>query len=325
MKLIVQIPCFNERDTLAATVAAIPREIPGVTSVEILVVDDGSDDGTADVARSVGVDHIATHLRNRGLAQAFETGIEACLRLGADIIVNTDADNQYDGSCIPDLIAPILAARADMVIGDRNPGAMPAFSRSKRLLQRAGSRVVARLADAPRTDAFSGFRAYSRVAAQRIHVMSDFSYTVETLIHAGRSGMAIESVPVRTNAVTRPSRLASSSASFIAHQTRAMIRFWAMHRALSLFATLGAALVLIGMIPFVRFLWFFATGDGDGHVQSLIFGLALLVSGALVLMFALIADLIASNRRLIEKCLRLMPRDGADSREASASGDRERQ
>lgn len=313
VKLIIQIPCFNERDTLPATLASIPRDVPGISRVEVLVVDDGSTDGTADVARTHGADHVVSHLRNRGLAQAFETGLEACLNLGADIIVNTDADNQYDGSCIPDLIGPILAGRADMTIGDRDAGSMPEFSRSKRFLQRSGSRVVARLADAPLTDAFSGFRAYSRSSAQQINVMSDFSYTVETLIHAGRSGMAIESVPVRTNMVTRPSRLASSSTSFVAHQTRTMIRFWAMHRALPIFATLGSLLVLVGAIPFVRFLWFFANGDGDGHVQSLIFGLSLLTLGALVLMFALIADLIATNRRLIEKTLRLLPDEQAES------------
>ena len=302
-KLIIQIPCFNEADSLPDTLVALPRRLPGVDSIEILVVDDGSHDGTAEVARRFGVHHVVRHRRNRGLAAAFQSGIDAALAAGADIIVNTDADGQYAGEDIAKLVAPIVAHEADLVIGDRGVGENAHFGRFKRLLQRLGSAVVRSLSRTEVTDAVSGFRALSRAAAQRITITTEFSYTTDMLIQAGRKRFKIVSVPVRTNATLRPSRLFKSIPQFIARQLMTMVRAYATYNPLRTFAAIGGLIALIGLAPIVRFLWFWANGAGDGHVQSLVLGGSLLVLGVLTGLMGLLAELIGANRKLLEATL----------------------
>jgi glycosyltransferase involved in cell wall biosynthesis len=303
MKLIVQIPCYNEADTLAQTIADIPRRIEGVDAVEILVVDDGSTDRTAEVARELGVEHIVRHTRNRGLARAFRTGLDAALRLGADIIVNTDGDNQYAGRDIPKLCAPILRGEADIVVGDRQTDRIPHFSPLKKRLQRTGSAVVRALSETDVTDVVSGFRALSREAAIHINILSPFSYTVEMVIQAGKKHMAIASVPVDTNPKLRSSRLFRGIPSFIRDQLTTMVRMYSMYQPLRVFFLIGTVLSLLGAWPIVRFLWFWWIGEGDGHVQSLVIGGVLLMMGFLTFMIGLVADLIHFNRQLIEMVL----------------------
>lgn len=314
MKLIVQIPCYNEAQTLPQTVADIPRRIPGVDVVEILIIDDGSSDGTPEVARAIGVDHIIHNMANLGLARTFQRGINACLERGADIIVNTDGDNQYQGASIPDLIRPILERRADVVIGDRRPHENPEFSALKRRLQKLGSTVVKALAGIEAADAVSGFRAYSRDAAIGINVMTTFSYTTETLIHAGRKGLTVLSVPVGTNAKTRESRLFKSMGGFVKKQLVTMLRAFTMYQPLTAFAVIGAVMLLIGAIPILRFLYFFLIGDGAGRVQSLILGSMFFVTGYLTLIIALLSDTIATNRQLLENTLERVKRMELESR-----------
>ena len=317
MKLIVQIPCFNEAQTLAETVADIPRTIPGVDEVEILVIDDGSTDDTLAVAQQLGVDHIVSHKNNKGLAQAFCSGIEACLRAGADIIVNTDGDNQYRGGCIPRLIQPILDGTADVVIGDRQTHRVPHFSAGKKVLQWLGSFVVRRISRTTIPDAVSGFRAISREAAMHLNVVSPFSYTIEMLIQVGNKQMAMTSVPVETNPTSRQSRLAKNIPQFIAHSLITMVRIYTMYHPLRTFVYIGLGLSAVGALPILRFLYFFAIGEGRGHVQSLFLGGVLLVLGFMTFVFALIADLNNFNRRLIETVLqkvRAMELDGVPAR-----------
>lgn len=302
-KLIIQIPCFNEADSLPDTLVALPRRLPGVDSIEILVIDDGSHDGTAEVARRFGVHHVVRHRRNRGLAAAFQSGIDAALAAGADIIVNTDADGQYAGEDIAKLVAPIVAHQADLVIGDRGVGENAHFGPFKRLLQRLGSAVVRSLSRTEVTDAVSGFRALSRAAAQRITITTEFSYTTDMLIQAGRKRFKIVSVPVRTNATLRPSRLFKSIPQFIARQLMTMVRAYATYNPLRTFAAIGGLIALIGLAPIVRFLWFWANGAGDGHVQSLVLGGSLLVLGVLTGLMGLLAELIGANRKLLEATL----------------------
>ena len=302
MKLIIQIPCLNESRTLPDTVAALPRQIPGVDQIETLVIDDGSTDDTSAVARQAGVDHILRFPRNRGLAKAYMGGIDACLRLGADIIVNTDADNQYCADDIPALIAPILQGTADLVVGDRQVETVDEFSTTKKKLQRIGSWVV-RLASSTRVpDATSGFRAISREAALRMFVTSDFTYTLETLIQAGKAHLAVDAVPVRTNVKTRESRLFSSLPQYLRRSTSTIIRIYTMYRPLQAFLLLASLLFAGGTALGVRFLYYhFASGGQQaGHIQSLILAAVLLIVGFVVLLGGLLADLVGANRKLLE-------------------------
>ena len=303
MKLIVQIPCFNESQTLPETVADIPREIDGIDRVELLVVDDGSRDDTAQLARELGVEHVVRHRTNRGLARSFATGIDAALKAGADIIVNTDGDNQYCGADIATLVQPIVNGTADIVIGDRQTWNSSHFSFFKRILQHVGSRVVRRLSATSVPDAVSGFRAFSKEAAIKLNVVTSFSYTIETLIQAGRGKMAVAWVPVRTNAKTRPSRLFSNIPQFLRKSGATMLRAYALHRPLSVFFALGSALFAVGSVPIGRFLYFALAGNGNGHVQSLILGCALAIMGTSAWIVGLLADLIAANRQLLEVTL----------------------
>ena len=303
MKLVIQIPCFNEGDHLPETLAALPRAIEGIDLVEFLVIDDGSRDGTSEVARRLGVHHIVRHRTNRGLAAAFRSGLERSLREGADIIVNTDADTQYDGRDIAALVAPIVRGEADIVVGDRGVRDNQHFGPVKRRLQRLGSATVQRLSRTQIPDAVSGFRAISREAAQRINITSDFSYTTEMLIQAGRKRMAVVAVPVRTNGAVRPSRLFRSIPHFIVNTAATMLRAWAMYNPLRAFVSAGLVALLIGLAPMVRFLWFYFDGSGRGHVQSLVIGGVLMILGVITMLMGALADLIGRNRNLMEQTL----------------------
>lgn len=315
MRLIIQIPCFNEEHTLPEVVADLPRELPGIDRVEILIIDDGSTDGTVAVAQALGVQHIVRHRRNRGLAAAFRTGIDACLARGADIIVNTDGDNQYCGGDIGALIRPIVEGRADVVVGDRQVQDIHHFSPFKKLLQRLGSQVLRRLSGLDIPDAVSGFRAMSREAAIRLNIVSTFSYTTEMLIQAGHKGLAVSAVPVRTNPKTRDSRLFKSTWRFVERSATTMLRMYAMYRPLRTFVTIGAALFALGLLPVLRFLVLWSMGDGSGHIQSLVLGGVLLVLGTLALLLGIVADLIGFNRQILEVTLEKVRRlelDGHD-------------
>lgn len=308
MKVIVQIPCFNEEHTLPQTLQDIPREIPGADIVEVLIIDDGSTDGTLFAAREHGVDHIVRHRGNRGLAATFRTGLDACLKLGADVIVNTDGDNQYSGADICKLVAPIIQGDADLVIGDRQTAQVKHFSKGKKVLQAVGSFVVRKLSGTRVPDAVSGFRAISRDAALRMNVVSSFSYTIETIIQAGASRLAIESVPVGTNAKTRESRLFRSIPQFIGRSVSTMVRMYSMYQPLRVFTFISGMLLMVGMLPIARFLYFYLTGSGDGHIQSLVLGGVVLSMGFLLLMIGLVADLISFNRQLMEVMLEKLRR-----------------
>ncbi len=303
MKLIVQIPCYNEEATLRQTVADIPRAIEGVDAVEILIVDDGSTDRTVPLALQIGVDHIVQHKNNKGLARAFRTGIESCLALGADIIVNTDGDNQYAGRDIPKLIRPILDGTADIVVGDRQTNTIAHFSPLKKRLQNLGSATVRLASETAVPDAVSGFRALSREAAVQINIVSPFSYTIEMLIQAGRKRMAVAAVPVDTNAPTRDSRLFKSIPNFVQRSLTTMVRMYSMYRPLKTFMMIGGALFLVGLAPIARFLYFYLQDGGAGHVQSLVLGGVLLMIGLTTFLIGLVADLIGFNRQLIEMAL----------------------
>jgi glycosyltransferase involved in cell wall biosynthesis len=303
MKLIVQIPCFNEEDVLAQTVSEIPRAIDGIDRVEVLIIDDGSSDRTVEVARAAGVEHIVRHRSNRGLAQSFRTGLDTALRLGADIIVNTDGDNQYVGADIAKLVAPILDGRADIVVGDRETAKVPHFSPGKKRLQWLGSLVVRQLSKTEVPDAVSGFRALSREAALQINILSSFSYTIEMLIQAGAKQLAVCSVPVAVNPKTRDSRLFRSIPHFLRRSGTTIVRIYTMYKPLKVFALIGIILLAIGAVPIGRFLYFYFSGDGGGHIQSLILGGVFVVVGFVTLIAGFIADLISFNRRLMELTL----------------------
>ena len=300
MKVIIQVPCFNEEATLGATLDAIPHTIPGVDVIEILIVNDGSGDATEAVARQWGVDYIISHKINRGLAAAFATGIDHALRLGADIIVNTDGDNQYPGHQIPWLILPILENNADMVIGDRQTWRAHHFSLCKRLLQRLGSFVISGVARQAIPDAVSGFRAFSRQSAMRLNIVTSFSYTIETILQASQKGLKIESVPIRSVATSRRSRLFCNMPQFVFRSGATILQVYLMYHSFAVFVWLGLPLLIVGAIPMIRFFYLFALGNGGGHIQSLIIGGVLLVLGWLTLVFGVIAELLSVNRALSE-------------------------
>ncbi len=301
MKLIIQIPCFNEAATLPIALEALPRKVPGFATVEWLIIDDGSSDNTAEVAKSHGVDHVVRHAGNKGLAKAFMTGLEASLRLGADVIVNTDADNQYNAGNIPALTAPILQHQADIVVGARPIATIEHFSPVKKVLQKLGSWVVRMASKTDIPDAPSGFRAMSRAAAQRLMVFNDYTYTLETIIQAGQKNMAITSVPVQVNGDLRPSRLVKSIPSYIKQSIFTIVRIFVIYRPFSFFGAIGSSLFGIGVLIGLRFLWHYLHGNGDGHVQSLILAAILLGMGFQTLLVAFVADLLSANRKLLEE------------------------
>lgn len=301
MKLIIQIPCYNEEGTLGVTLADLPRRLPGVDVIEWLVIDDGSTDRTIEVAREHGVDHIVRLPRNQGLAKAFTAGIEACLAHGADIILNTDADNQYQAQDIPLLLEPILAGQAELVIGARPIDDIVHFSPLKKLLQRLGSWVVRRASKTSVSDAPSGFRAITRQAAMQLHVFSEHTYTLETIIQAGQKGLAIASVPIRTNPDLRPSRLVKSIADYVGRSMFVILRIFMTYRPFEFFAGPGALAFTGGMLLGLRFLYFYLIGQGQGHVQSVVLAALLLGTGFVLITVGLLADLISVNRKLLER------------------------
>lgn len=303
MKLIIQIPCYNEEKTLPVTYADLPKKIEGVDEIEVLIIDDGSKDRTVEIARELGVNHIVRQKQNAGLAKGFMAGIDACLRLGADIIVNTDGDNQYCGQDIPKLIAPILQGKADFVVGDRQTDTIAHFSPLKKRLQKIGSSVVRKAAQADIHDTTSGFRAYSRDAALRLIVLSDYSYTLETIILAGRQKIAVDNVPIRTNGKLRESRLFKSTGSYIQRSGATIVRTYAQVKPLKVFGITSIIMVLGGLAFMIRFLVFFFNGGGNGHVQSLLLAVMLMVIGFQVGIFGILADAVAANRKINEELL----------------------
>lgn len=300
MKLIIQIPCYNEGGTLAIALAALPRHVPGFDTVEWMVIDDGCVDDTVAVALTHGVDHIVCHTGNKGLAQAFRTGLDACVQLGADVIVNTDADNQYHAGDIAALVKPVLDGRAEMVIGARPIATIEHFSLFKKLLQRLGSWVVRVASKTDIPDAPSGFRAISRSAAQRLTVFNEYTYTLETIIQAGQKNMAVMSVPIRVNTDLRPSRLVKSNFSYIKRGLFTIVRIFVIYRPFLFFGTIGSALFGVGLLIGLRFLYLYLDGRGNGHIQSLILAGVLLGIGFQTLLIAFVADMMAANRHLIE-------------------------
>ncbi len=314
MKVVIQIPCLNESESLHRVVNDLPTRLPGVDCIETLVIDDGSTDGTSAVELGLGVDHVVRHKRNRGLASAFATGLETAVRLGADVIVNRDGDHQYPGTSIAALMAPIVDGRADVVIGDRRPAADRRNPLSKRLLYRVGRWAVSKLAGVDLPDPVSGFRAYSREAAAKTHVVTQYSYTIESLMQAVHNGFAIEFVPIEANAVQRPSRLFRSRRQFIFRSAITLLRVFLMYRPLAVLVWLSGVVGCIGALPIVRFLWLFFTGDGGGHVQSLILGAMLILVAAVLFVAGMIADLVAHNRRLLEVAIQASRRSDIDQR-----------
>lgn len=314
MKLIVQIPCHNEAENLPATLAAVPREVPGVDRIEILVLDDGSDDQTAEVALANGADAVLRFPRRQGLARVFKTGLDAAIRAGADIIVNTDGDNQYDGGEIPKLVLPIVEGRADMVVGDRDPGTLAHFSMAKRLLQRLGSWLMRQLSGTTVADSTSGFRAYTREAAMRINVVNDFTYTLETLIQAGSRRLRIVDVPIQARHTPRKSRLAPTTFHYLKNAGGTMARAYAMYEPMKVFFYTAAVFLFAATGLGVRFLVvYFGPARSTGNIQSLILVAILAIVGFQLLILGLVADLLAANRKLLEEQLyRLRRRDGRD-------------
>ena len=301
IKLIIQIPCFNEEHTLPQTIADLPREVPGVDVVEWLVIDDGSSDRTVEVAHSLGVDHVVSHGRNRGLAAAFMTGLDACLRAGATVIVNTDADNQYQASSIPAIVAPILAGEADMVVGERPIKDVDDFSRTKKALQRLGSSVVRRFSGTGVRDAASGFRAYSRDAAMRVQVFGRYTYTMETIVQAGWNDIAVASVPIGVNPKTRESRLVKSTSRYVLRSASAIVRSFALYKPFRFFFIVGAVPFVLGLAVLARWLLLYLFEDEyTSRVPSLLGGFLLIVLAAQIWAVGFLADLQAASRRLLE-------------------------
>lgn len=302
MKLIIQIPCLNEAGTLGLALAELPRQVPGFDKVEWLIIDDGSTDNTAALAKELGVDHVIRHPVNRGLAAAFMTGLDACLRLGADVIVNTDADNQYEARDIPKLTGPVLAGEADMVIGARPIDDTEHFSWIKKKLQRLGSWAVRVASKTDVIDAPSGFRAISRETAMRLNVFNAYTYTLETIIQAGTSNLRVNSVPIRTNPDLRPSRLVKSIFSYVRRSLVTILRIFVIYRPMAFFFWPALILGGIGGVAALRFLYaYFVTGSGSGHIQSVVLGTLCIILSALMFMVALIADMITANRKLLER------------------------
>jgi glycosyltransferase involved in cell wall biosynthesis len=301
MKLIIQIPCLNEEETLPATLADLPRHVPGFDVVEWLVIDDGSTDRTIDVARANGVDHIVKLTNNKGLAAGFQAGLDASLKLGADVIVNTDADNQYDGRDIPKLVAPIVDGSADMVVGDRETDTIEHFSPLKKRLQKLGSSVVRRASETDVPDTTSGFRAYNREAAIQMAVVSKYTYTLETIIQAGKLLVATDHVAIRTNPKTRESRLFPSMTSYVRRNAVAIARIYAQYEPLKVFMTLALILFVLALVPFTRFVVAYIDGDGAGHVQSLIFGAVLFNAAVVLAALGIIGDLLYGQRMMSQR------------------------
>jgi len=310
VKLIIQIPCFNEADTLPLTLADLPRQLEGFDAIEVLVIDDGSVDGTSEIARQLGVDHVVKVPQNRGLAHAFGLGIQTALELGADVIVNTDGDNQYPGGEIQRLVEPILTGAADMVIGDRQVMKVKHFSATKKVLQRAGSSVVQWAAGTRVPDATSGFRALSKEAALHLVIFSNYTYTLETIIQAGKKGLVVTSVPIKTNEQLRESRLIRSTPRYVLSSAGTILRIFLMYEPLRVFLTLGALLAAGGLVLFLRFLYFFLIGQGQGHIQSLITASILIFLGFQTFLLGLLADLIARNRKIMEEISYRIRRSG---------------
>ncbi len=304
MKLIVQIPCFNEEAQLPRTLADLPRELEGIDELEWLIVDDGSSDRTVEVAREHGVDHVVRLTNNRGLATAFQAGLDACLKLGADVVVNTDADNQYHGGDIPKLVAPILRGEADMVVGDRQVESVEHFSRVKVALQHFGSAVVRRASQTSVPDSTSGFRAYNREAAIQMQVVSKFTYTLETIIQAGKMTIAVDDVPIRTNPKTRESRLFPSTWSYVRRNTISIFRIYALYEPLRVFMTAAIVVGAIALAIWIRFAYYYiVAGQGKGHVQSLILGAVLFIAAIQLAALGVVGDILAGSRVLSQRIL----------------------
>lgn len=300
MKLIIQIPCYNEADTLTITLDELPKQIDGIDEIEYLIINDGSSDNTVEVARQWGVHHVVSFRKNRGLAKGFMAGLDACLKNGADIIVNTDADNQYCGADIEKLIRPIMEGKADIVVGERPIDDTEHFSPIKKKLQHFGSWVVRKASHTDIPDAPSGFRAYSRDAAMRMNVVNDYTYTLETIVQAGRNKMAITSVPIRTNPELRKSRLFHSMWGYVKKSMLTILRAFMWYKPLYCFSMVALVPTIIGILIGIRFLCYYCTGRGDGHVQSLILACTLLIIGFITFVIGMVADVIAANRRILE-------------------------
>ena len=303
MKVFVQIPCLNEEQTLPMVLDTIPKELPGVDSVEVLIIDDGSTDRTVEVAKEHGVKHFVRHARNMGLARSFRDGVDYALAHGADIVVNTDGDNQYKQERIADLVAPVVAGVADIAIADRQTKKIAHFSPFKKVMQQVGSRVVNIAAETELPDAASGFRAYSKASLMRLNVITQFSYCMETIIQAGNKRLRIASVPIDTNPKTRESRLFNNIFQHMAKSGSAIVRAYLMFKPHTVLIWLAALTGVVGLVPFIRFLVFALMGQGGGHIQSLIFGLVLLTCSFLTLVLMIIADLQRTNRVLMEDVL----------------------
>lgn len=300
MKLIIQIPCYNEEATLPITFADLPRQIDDIDEIEYLIINDGSKDRTVEVAKELGIHHVVSFKQNKGLARGFMTGIDACLRLGADIIVNTDADNQYCGDDIEKLVRPIINNEADIVIGERPIDTTEHFSWKKKKFQRLGSWVVRMASNTDIPDAPSGFRAYSKEAAMKLNVINEYTYTLETIIQAGRNKVAMKSVPIRTNKETRKSRLFGSMWGYMKKSAATIIRAFMMYKPLKFFGTIGSITFVIGLLLGIRFIVYYISGSGDGHIQSLILSSILLIMGVQTFIVGLQADIIAANRKILE-------------------------